>query len=101
MAKLTMLKPRLSQEAKPWAKAHGVPRRAGSWLQKQREQLFRAEPFCRSCMAKGERTLATIRDHIIPLAEGGQDVDSNVQPLCQVCSDAKTKGEALRARGLG
>jgi 5-methylcytosine-specific restriction protein A len=100
MAKLTMLKPRLSQEAKSWDKAHGVPRRAGSWLQKQREQLFRAEPFCRECMAKGVRTLATIRDHIRPLGEGGTDDPGNIQPLCTPCSDAKTRQEGLRGRGL-
>lgn len=101
MAKLTMLKPRLSQEAKPWAKAHGVPRRAGSWLQRQREELFRAEPWCRACKEHGRLTMATIRDHITPLGEGGTDEPSNVQPICEACHDAKTKVEALRARGLG
>lgn len=100
MAKLTMLKPRLSQEQKPWAKAHGVPRRAGSWLVKQREQLFRAEPFCRKCAENNVRTMATIRDHIIPLGEGGTDDPSNIQPLCTPCSDAKTKQEGRRALGL-
>jgi 5-methylcytosine-specific restriction endonuclease McrA len=42
--------------------------------------------------------LATIRDHIVPLAEGGQDIESNVQPLCQTCSDIKTQAEAARGR---
>ena len=48
-------------------------------------------------------TKATIRDHIIPLAEGGPDTDENTQPLCQACSDRKTASESqrgiLRQRG--
>lgn len=31
-------------------------------------------------------------DHILPLYKGGEDVDSNVQPLCRaVCHKAKTR----------
>jgi 5-methylcytosine-specific restriction protein A len=40
--------------------------------------------------------VATIRDHIVPLAEGGLDAESNIQALCQACSDAKTETEARR-----
>jgi 5-methylcytosine-specific restriction protein A len=49
-------------------------------------------------MRAGKRTLATIRDHIVPLAEGGQDTETNAQPLCQACSDTKTYAEAQRGR---
>ena len=41
-------------------------------------------------------TLATPRDHIKALAEGGTDDASNVQGLCTTCHDAKTKEEAAR-----
>jgi 5-methylcytosine-specific restriction endonuclease McrA len=35
----------------------------------------------------------------VPLAEGGPDAPTNVQALCQDCSDAKTEIESRRGRG--
>jgi 5-methylcytosine-specific restriction protein A len=32
-------------------------------------------------------------DHIIPLAQGGQDIPSNVQCLCRPCHKAKTRDD--------
>jgi hypothetical protein len=68
-----------------------------------RAELFQREPLCRECKVHGRLSEAVIRDHIKPLAEGGQDVDANVQPLCQACSDAKTATESARgvARAFG
>jgi 5-methylcytosine-specific restriction protein A len=84
-------------KAAAWAKAPGqVKRRTGRALQRDRGALFAREPLCRACDAKGEVRLATIRDHVKPLAEGGLDDDSNVQPLCQACSDEKTAAESAR-----
>jgi 5-methylcytosine-specific restriction protein A len=40
--------------------------------------------------------VATVRDHVVPLAEGGLDAEVNTQALCQTCSDAKTQDEARR-----
>lgn len=80
-----------------WGSA-GLHRIRGRKLQRMRAELFRQEPLCRLCDALGLVTVATIRDHIVPLAEGGQDVASNTQPLCQTCSDLKTQKESLRAR---
>ena len=40
--------------------------------------------------------MATIRDHIVPLAEGGRDTDDNTQALCEACSDTKTAAESQR-----
>lgn len=42
--------------------------------------------------------LATQRDHIQSLEEGGTDTEDNVQPLCDACHDIKSKAE--RARGV-
>ena len=63
-----------------------------------RQELFVKQPLCVLCEQQGRVTLATIRDHIIPLAEGGADNYVNSQALCQGCSDAKTRQEAQRGR---
>lgn len=76
-----------------------VKRTAGRKLQAQRAALFGREPLCRTCHRVGRRVLATIRDHIAPLFEGGSDDDDNIQPLCRACSDIKTSQESARGRG--
>lgn len=80
-------------ERKPWdhkgksTKARGY----GRQHQKLREQLFKQEPLCRMCKAKGRVTVATIADHIVRIADGGPVHDiSNLQPLCQPCHDRKS-----------
>ncbi|MFI1521036.1 HNH endonuclease [Kitasatospora cineracea] len=35
-------------------------------------------------------------DHVRPLSEGGEDVDSNVQVLCALCHTLKTDAEGKR-----
>lgn len=59
------------------------------------------EPLCVECKKLGLVTLATQRDHVIPLAEGGLDDDTNEQGLCEPCHEAKSLAEALRARRGG
>ena len=85
--------------AKAWAsKANRQidPRLRGRANQRARAELFAREPLCRACKAEGRVTLATIRDHVIPLGEGGREREDNVQPLCQTCSDQKTAAESAR-----
>lgn len=86
---------------KPWtpkpAKVHATPRLRGRANQERRAALFAREPLCRECAKQGKVTVATIRDHIIPLAEGGSEgTIENEQPLCQACSDIKTQAESAR-----
>lgn len=68
----------------------------GFKLQKARESLFKREPLCRPCKAQGFVKIATIRDHIIPLAEGGEDTEGNTQPICADCHKHKTHEESKR-----
>ena len=63
-----------------------------------RADLFRREPLCIECRKLGHVALATQRDHITPLAEGGLDEADNVQGLCQPCHDTKSHAESLRGR---
>ena len=80
------------------ADRRSVPRVRGRQLQARRKALFAREPLCRVCRAQGRVSAATIRDHVVPLAEGGSDEDDNVQPLCECCSDSKTREESKRGR---
>lgn len=63
-----------------------------------RASLFSREPLCAECMRQGRVAVATQRDHIIPLEEGGLDDESNEQGLCQSCHDEKSKLEAKRGQ---
>lgn len=56
----------------------------------QRKRRLQAEPLCRHCAAKGRVRLATVPDHIKPLALGGTDTDDNIQCLCADCHTIKT-----------
>lgn len=90
---------RCARHPKPaWVKPTPVKRRSGRWLQREREKLFTQAPLCAECQRHGRVTLATQRDHVVPLAEGGADDDGNVQGLCAACHETKRKQES--ARGL-
>lgn len=65
----------------------------------QRKRRLMAEPLCRHCAAKGRVTAATVPDHIIPLAFGGTDDDSNIQCLCDECHEIKTAIESAHVEG--
>jgi len=59
-----------------------TPRLRGRRAVEQRKRRLDAEPLCRMCKAKGRTTIATVVDHIVPLAQGGDDSDENCRPLC-------------------
>lgn len=84
-------------ERKPWdhgGRESAAKRGYGYKHRKLREQLFRREPLCRACAAKGRTTIATIADHIQPLAKGGAAHDlSNMQPLCPACHQDKSNAD--------
>lgn len=83
-----------------WAKKPTATKRiTGRKLQALRHELFRRQPLCVMCSANGLVVLATQRDHIKPLAEGGEDNDENTQALCEPCHDGKSLSEAIRGQG--
>ena len=82
-----------------WRKKPVATKRiTGRKLQAMRAALFAANPLCVECAQLGRVTLATQRDHIVPLGEGGADDADNVQGLCNECHEGKSLAEALRAR---
>lgn len=70
-----------------------VKRLRGRLGVQQRKRRLQAEPLCRGCKARGLIVPATTPDHIIPLALGGSDDDSNIQCLCAQCHDLKSAYE--------
>ena len=70
-----------------WANSHshGFPPAA-------RRAILQRDPVC-PCGRP-----STQADHIVPVAEGGSDDESNGQGLCRSCHDTKTAAEAARAR---
>lgn len=82
-----------------WGKQPTATKRVtGRRLQQLRQELFRRSPLCAECERLGRVSLATQRDHIKPLAEGGADDDDNVQGLCEPCHEEKSLQERLRAQ---
>lgn len=69
----------------------------GARLQAVRAQLLASQPICAYC-GRILRPDAWVRDHIVPLAEGGRDLDANTQALCVPCHDAKSQQESVRGQ---
>jgi 5-methylcytosine-specific restriction protein A len=82
----------------PWRRPGQVKRIRGRTLKRLRSALFADSPLCVLCERAGLVRVATIRDHIVPLGEGGTDDRDNIQALCGPCSDAKTRDEANRGK---
>jgi 5-methylcytosine-specific restriction enzyme A len=66
----------------------------GRALQKRNARILRDNPLCGTCTAIGRIRAAVEIDHIIPLHQGGQDIESNLQGLCIPCHEAKSAREA-------
>ena len=82
-----------------WAKKPNATKRiTGRRLQAMRAELFNAYPLCAECERQGLVSLATQRDHIKPLEEGGTDDCDNEQGLCVPCHAAKSLQERIRAQ---
>lgn len=70
----------------------------GRARQERNARLFRANPLCVRCAARGITRAVEVWDHIVPLELGGADDESNLQGLCRPCHADKTAQEA-RGRG--
>ena len=88
---------RCDEHATTWEKTGPqVKRKTGEFLRKARKRLFQRNPLCVMCERQGKVTLAVIRDHIVPLTEGGADEEFNTQGLCEACHAIKSDEEAKR-----
>lgn len=73
--------------------AQPTKRIRGGNLQRRNARLFMRNPLCVHCLLVGRATEASEWDHIIRLADGGADDESNLQGLCWECHQKKTKLE--------
>lgn len=94
-------------ERKAWQRSGPDTRIRGSQGQKLRSRrLARTHGLCEMCEAEDRATLATVVDHVTPLAKGGRDVDANTRNLCDRHHDEVTakqfgKAEPVRGKGVG
>lgn len=64
-----------------------------------RKRRLARERLCRHCAERGITTPATTPDHIVPLSQGGADVDDNIQCLCSGCHSIKTAVDGASSKG--
>lgn len=81
----------------PKFECHRITGRA---LQERNARMMRENPYCVECMKQGINNLVDEWDHIIALADGGTDDESNMQGLCHEHHDEKSKRESI-ARNAG
>ena len=63
------------------------------WSTTVRTRIFKAfDKTCQMCKQPIDGKGFDL-DHRIPLALGGEDVESNLHPLCRPCHSLKTKGD--------
>ena len=77
-------------------KGSTVARYGKSWYKLRQRILERDNYLCQSCLMQGRYVTATDVDHIVPIAHGGTDDESNLQSLCHECHKVKTAKERLR-----
>lgn len=70
-----------------------------AWSRKRKRILRRDGYICHALIKCNGLARATEVDHIVPKFEGGTEDDDNLQAICTTCHRAKTRAEALRARG--
>jgi 5-methylcytosine-specific restriction enzyme A len=74
----------------------------GGTRQRRNYRLFMRQPLCVRCLEEGATRVVDVWDHIVALADGGADDESNLQGLCADHHDAKSAAEATeRAGGVG
>ncbi|SDW94603.1 HNH endonuclease [Lysobacter enzymogenes] len=105
MGRVPTLAPRVAPlKARPLAQpappAYGQGRGGRPWRRKRDAVLKRDGYLCKcdECQAQGRLLLAHEVDHVVPLAEGGSDDESNLRAINRDCHAAKSAADAARGR---
>jgi len=58
----------------------------------RKRRMARTNWLCEDCLAATPKRVrpASVVDHILPLAMGGLDIDSNTRNLCDECHEIRT-----------
>ena len=89
---LTTLRPRLRPMSNHQPKSRWGNSRGGRPWRRLREQVLARDLYtCQHCGQIGGQLEV---DHIINVAHGGNDELYNLQTLCKICHDKKTKAES-------
>ena len=97
----------MSGTRRPWQHSGPDKRLRGRAGQAQRQRrLARTNGLCEACEDEGLVTVATVVNHKLPLARGGEDVDKNTENLCArhdaiVTAEQFGKREPVEAKGVG
>ena len=78
---------------RPDDRASASQRGYGANWQRLRKMFLRAHPLCVECERMGRLTPGELVDHIMPLADGGDNAWGNLQTLCQLHHNQKTAAE--------
>ena len=97
----------MADKRKPWQRAEPDNRLRGRAGQKQRQRrMDRTDGLCEMCDDEGLVILATVVNHKVPLAHGGEDIDSNTENLCArhdaiVTAKQFSKSVPITGKGVG
>jgi 5-methylcytosine-specific restriction protein A len=64
--------------------------RGSKGVKLRKRRLARSNYLCEHCRAKGRVRIATVVNHKLPLAHGGEDTDENTENLCAGCDEIET-----------
>ncbi|MDR5776531.1 MULTISPECIES: HNH endonuclease signature motif containing protein [unclassified Caballeronia] len=70
-------------------RSHGRTR-GRRWL-RLRSRILSRDPVCVLCRTLDRTCVSVVVDHIVPLAHGGTDDESNLRGLCAACHDEVTR----------
>ncbi len=68
--------------------------------QKVRMMYLRNYPLCVECGKQNKINPASEVHHIVPVTHGGEDTETNLEPLCKSCHSKKTASERKAYGGI-
>lgn len=81
----------------PWVNGGASRTSSTAWRTLKRKAIAVFGNECARCGADGRQVRLEL-DHVVPVAEGGEDTLENAQLLCDDCHKPKTQREAARGR---